>query len=329
MRIADSRDALPDLADDPHLMLPDRRRVHARRARRHRCRRRTPRSSMRCSSAAQGLDLVGLLAGGPVYRGFANSDGQRNWHEATTFNLQWSLYHRADKAVKSRSAGLRVGSGALVAQDGRRARAPRAGQPAAEDARAGQVPRVPVARARWRRSRRCCAGADSRARALATKQGSARTTCRTGDATRPRVRIAEDIGGRRRAGIPGRRLRAPASSAADRRRRARRDRWCRRGRRANSRLDANGANGYEAPEALAMAGGDLDGARRALTALDTGTRDRQPLVPQLFRSAGMPDDGHDALRDVLGRGRQGRRAGRRAALRRHGLPDARERTSRR
>ena len=32
-------------------------------------------------AAADGLDLVGIYAGGPVYRGFANSLGQRNWHE--------------------------------------------------------------------------------------------------------------------------------------------------------------------------------------------------------------------------------------------------------
>jgi predicted Zn-dependent protease len=56
--------------------------------------------------AARGLDLVGLYAGGPVYRGFANSLGQRNWHEVTSFNLQWSLYHRADKAVKSTYGGF-------------------------------------------------------------------------------------------------------------------------------------------------------------------------------------------------------------------------------
>lgn len=56
--------------------------------------------------AAQGLDLVGLYAGGPVYRGFANSLGQRNWHEVASFNLQWSLYHRADKAVKSAYGGF-------------------------------------------------------------------------------------------------------------------------------------------------------------------------------------------------------------------------------
>jgi predicted Zn-dependent protease len=57
-------------------------------------------------TAAQGLDLVGLLAAGPVYRGFANSLGQRNWHETSSFNLDWSLYHSHDKAVKTAYAGF-------------------------------------------------------------------------------------------------------------------------------------------------------------------------------------------------------------------------------
>ena len=56
--------------------------------------------------SARDLDLVGIYAAGPVYRGFANSLGQRNWHEVTSFNLQWSLYHRADKAVKTSYGGF-------------------------------------------------------------------------------------------------------------------------------------------------------------------------------------------------------------------------------
>ncbi|MGS0744238.1 TldD/PmbA family protein [Glaciimonas sp. GG7] len=56
-------------------------------------------------SAADGCDLVGLLAAGPVYRGFANSLGQRNWHQSATFNLDWSLYQSRDKAVKTSYTG--------------------------------------------------------------------------------------------------------------------------------------------------------------------------------------------------------------------------------
>jgi len=56
-------------------------------------------------ASAGGSDLVGILASGPVFRGFANSAGQRNWHAVDCFNFEWSLYHAQDKAVKSAYAG--------------------------------------------------------------------------------------------------------------------------------------------------------------------------------------------------------------------------------
>jgi predicted Zn-dependent protease len=55
---------------------------------------------------AQGRDLVGIYAGGTLWRGFANSLGQRNWHEVDSFNFDWSLYLEGDKAVKSGYAGF-------------------------------------------------------------------------------------------------------------------------------------------------------------------------------------------------------------------------------
>jgi predicted Zn-dependent protease len=55
--------------------------------------------------AATGTDLVGIHAQGGIYRGFANSFGQKNWYENYSFNLDYSLYLRADKAVKSSYAG--------------------------------------------------------------------------------------------------------------------------------------------------------------------------------------------------------------------------------
>jgi predicted Zn-dependent protease len=55
--------------------------------------------------SARGSDLVGILASGPVFRGFANSAGQRNWHAVDCFNFEWSFYHAQDKAVKSAYAG--------------------------------------------------------------------------------------------------------------------------------------------------------------------------------------------------------------------------------
>jgi predicted Zn-dependent protease len=57
-------------------------------------------------AAARELDLVGIYAGGTIYRGFANSLGQRNWHEVDSFNFDWSLYLRADQAVKSSYAAF-------------------------------------------------------------------------------------------------------------------------------------------------------------------------------------------------------------------------------
>ncbi len=65
--------------------------------------------------AAAGLDLVGILGSGPVYRGFANSLGQRNWHAVESFLFDWSVYHAADKAVKCNYAGAEW-NGAEVAR---------------------------------------------------------------------------------------------------------------------------------------------------------------------------------------------------------------------
>ena len=56
-------------------------------------------------TAAHGTDLVGILASGPMHRGFANSLGSFHWHSVQAFLFDWSLYHRADKAVKSLWSG--------------------------------------------------------------------------------------------------------------------------------------------------------------------------------------------------------------------------------
>ncbi len=56
-------------------------------------------------AAGHGRDLVGLFASGTIYKGFANSLGQRNWHRVDNFNFEWCFYHAADKAVKSSYAG--------------------------------------------------------------------------------------------------------------------------------------------------------------------------------------------------------------------------------
>lgn len=53
------------------------------------------------------VDLVGILAQGPVHRGFASHHGQRSWFSAESFHLDWSLYLRADKAIKRSYTGTR------------------------------------------------------------------------------------------------------------------------------------------------------------------------------------------------------------------------------
>lgn len=59
------------------------------------------------TTQGRGLDLVGILASGPVMRGFASSTGARRWHAVDAFQFDWSLYHSTDKAVKASWAGLR------------------------------------------------------------------------------------------------------------------------------------------------------------------------------------------------------------------------------
>ena len=55
--------------------------------------------------SASKFDLVGFLSCGKIYKGFANSLGQKNWFEAGSFNFDWSLCYKADKAVKGQYAG--------------------------------------------------------------------------------------------------------------------------------------------------------------------------------------------------------------------------------
>jgi predicted Zn-dependent protease len=102
--LGDLRDVLAELPEDPWLLIND-----------------TPQSSaserrgtiapaeevvQQVVRAARGRDLVGFYAGGTIYRGFANSFGQRNWHEVDSFNFDCSLYLSEDKAVKTGYAGF-------------------------------------------------------------------------------------------------------------------------------------------------------------------------------------------------------------------------------
>jgi predicted Zn-dependent protease len=94
---------LPLLPDNPYLLLPQEVHSTAREAT----------GALPCARdvieavarEAAGDDFVGLHAGGPVVRAFADSRGQRNWHRADSFHLEWCLYREADLAVQARYAG--------------------------------------------------------------------------------------------------------------------------------------------------------------------------------------------------------------------------------
>ncbi|MGA8034229.1 MAG: metallopeptidase TldD-related protein, partial [Casimicrobiaceae bacterium] len=262
--IAGLRSALPELADDPHLLLPST--VASGSVTRGG---ELPAAEAMVETilgAAQGHDLVGLLAAGPVYRGFCNSEGQRNWHAVTTFNLQWSLYHRADKAIKSTYTGfawddgeLRRRMGSAVERLALISRPPKSLPPGAYRAYLAPSAMEEIAGM-------LCWGGFS-ARALATQQ-SALAKMKNGARLDPRISIGEDTGGgvapafqaegfARPAQVPLVAQGALIGSLVSPRTAREFD------------LAANGANAHEMPEALAMAGGALP-ERDALAALDTG-----------------------------------------------------------
>ncbi|MHC8317345.1 TldD/PmbA family protein [Pseudomonas sp. LB3P31] len=97
------RETLPLLPEDPYLLLnfngwqsnnvqdhplPD-----------------TAQAVAEITQAARGLDLVGFYAAGPISRGFASSSGAFGWHQANSFNFDFSLFHQNGQAVKASYAG--------------------------------------------------------------------------------------------------------------------------------------------------------------------------------------------------------------------------------
>jgi predicted Zn-dependent protease len=101
--MAGLRTVIPHLPEDPHLLVSDEVRNTEQEAPRE-----LPAATdavEQILGAGEGHDLVGLLAIGDVSSGFANSLGQRNWFSSSSYNFDYSIYHHADKAVKSAFAG--------------------------------------------------------------------------------------------------------------------------------------------------------------------------------------------------------------------------------
>lgn len=97
------RETLPLLPPDPYLLLnPDAWHNHNEQLR--------PLPELAqvlddISRAADGVDLVGFYAAGPISRGFASSSGAFGWHRANSFNFDFSLLHANGEAVKASYAG--------------------------------------------------------------------------------------------------------------------------------------------------------------------------------------------------------------------------------
>ena len=96
-------ESIPFLPEDPHLLLPDT----VQNTTQHDD---TPAPDALAvtesiCTAAEGTDFVGIYAGGRQWRAFANSPGQRNWFEASSSLLDYSLVLSRDRAVKSSLAG--------------------------------------------------------------------------------------------------------------------------------------------------------------------------------------------------------------------------------
>jgi len=106
------RGKLTHLPEDPYLLYS----TEVRSTERHAENRLSPAQDVvtQIQEAAKGLDLVGLYASGGIHSGFANSMGQRNWFSSYSFNLDFSVYHQGDKAVKADFAGMTWDAGGFA-----------------------------------------------------------------------------------------------------------------------------------------------------------------------------------------------------------------------
>lgn len=200
------------------------------------------------------LDLVGFYAAGPLSRGFASSVGAFGWHQASSFNFDWSLFHTNGQALKAQYAGQVWDAQALTRRlaQGREqlahlGRPVRTLQPGAY--------RAYLAPAAMQEILELLGWGGFSARALADKD-SPLQRLHSGEARlSPCLHLQEQVSGALtpgfssegyprhdleliRAGQPGAQL-VSARSAAE------------------YGLPANGASPWESPESLAMAGGEL------------------------------------------------------------------------
>ncbi|MGB3668614.1 MAG: metallopeptidase TldD-related protein [Phormidesmis sp.] len=138
---------LPDLPVDPHCVLPTRIRrdqpdSHSREVYWESDGARLLSESAlaeKVLSPVQGLDFVGLYAGGISYRAYADSAGRRHWFETPAFTLDYSLFSdRTDLASKSPAVKRPAAKGQAAK-----------GQAARDQAARGQAVKGTVAGRHW------------------------------------------------------------------------------------------------------------------------------------------------------------------------------------
>jgi predicted Zn-dependent protease len=102
--LAAMQSTLPSLPEDPYLLYSTE---PAQSERLEASRLPTPEEALDVIlDAARGTDFVGIFAAGPVRRAFASSLGHRYLHEVGSYQLDFSLYHAADKAAKGSLAAF-------------------------------------------------------------------------------------------------------------------------------------------------------------------------------------------------------------------------------
>lgn len=256
---------LPQVPPDPHLLLPDTVVSSAHEA--DGAMPSAPQVISAVAHAADGADFVGLYAGGPMARGFADSRGQRNWHAVESFVFDWSVYHAGDQAVKTSYAG--------TAWDGTEF-ARRVAQ-ARQDAALFEKPRKTLAPGTYRAALSHAAVADLLG--LLERGGFSARGVRTGTSPlsrlhqgqaqfHPDLHLTEDTAAGLAPAFQADGFAKPARVPLVRAGKAADLLACARSAREYG-LPANGAAAYEAPDSLDIAAGTLP-ERELLARLGTG-----------------------------------------------------------
>ncbi|MDD1975697.1 TldD/PmbA family protein [Pseudomonas tussilaginis] len=215
---------------------------------------------------ASDLDLVGIYAAGPICRGFANSFDAFGWHQANSFNFDWSLFHSNGQAVKANYAGQNWNCDAFALRLRQaREQLEYLGRPLKTLA-PGEYRAYLAPAAIDEIMAMLCWGGFS-AQSLATKNSPLQRLYASDARLNPMVSIAEQVSGSLSPafsdeGAPRNDLRLIEQGQGL-------DRLICARSAAEFELLANGADGHESPCALSMAAGEL-AQEQILTRLDTG-----------------------------------------------------------